>query len=237
MENEVQGLLCTGDDSMLIPGPASKVVIHINEDLKHRRTPLWEVIMSFLYRNRVAGANVTRPVSSFGSNRVVRSITSEYLASSMRIEFIEGKDRVMELLPKLCELVTDGLIELQDTIIIKTASKSNNDMPEPCTSAPQYETARMMQVMIGRQTKLFEKQVRREILGMLRKMDIAGATIHESIGNSGTSAMICVVDNGDKIAQAAEAIACVAGTGLVLITDVLSLKTHWTADAERSAPA
>jgi PII-like signaling protein len=39
----------------------------------------------------------------------------------LRIEFIDTEQNVQTLLPLLRELVTDGLIEAQDTVILKVA--------------------------------------------------------------------------------------------------------------------
>ena len=39
----------------------------------------------------------------------------------LRIEFIDTEQNVKALLPLLQELVTDGLIEAQDTVILKAA--------------------------------------------------------------------------------------------------------------------
>ena len=44
----------------------------------------------------------------------------------VRIEFVDSIEKVTQLLPELCELVTDGLIEVHDTTIYKTANQ-----PEP----------------------------------------------------------------------------------------------------------
>ena len=39
----------------------------------------------------------------------------------VRVEFIESKSAADELLPFLCDLVTDGMIETQDAFVVKTA--------------------------------------------------------------------------------------------------------------------
>jgi PII-like signaling protein len=39
----------------------------------------------------------------------------------VRIEFIESPERVAGLMPDLCALLSDGLIEAHDTIIYKSA--------------------------------------------------------------------------------------------------------------------
>ena len=41
----------------------------------------------------------------------------------MRIEFIETAEKVDELLPTLYDMVADGLIEVQDTTVIKAAGQ------------------------------------------------------------------------------------------------------------------
>jgi PII-like signaling protein len=42
----------------------------------------------------------------------------------IRIEFLESVDVVDAILPDLCELVTDGLVETHDTTIVKSAQRA-----------------------------------------------------------------------------------------------------------------
>jgi PII-like signaling protein len=49
------------------------------------------------------------------------SVEGEHLP--VRIEFLEGEAVVERLLPQLCELVTDGLIEMQATTVVKSAAR------------------------------------------------------------------------------------------------------------------
>jgi PII-like signaling protein len=67
-----------------------------------------------------------RPQSSFGSHHRVHSTegnTGERQHLPVRIEFIESNEAASALLPALCELITDGLIEVQDTTILKTVAR------------------------------------------------------------------------------------------------------------------
>jgi hypothetical protein len=41
----------------------------------------------------------------------------------VRIEFIEQDERLKRLLPALVDLVTDGVVEAQDTVILKAAAR------------------------------------------------------------------------------------------------------------------
>jgi uncharacterized protein len=113
-----------GEALMLAPGLAKKVTIHVNEDTTARHDFLYNEIFSFLRERGVAGATLIRPAAGFGSHHRAHS-TEGGLAKKehlpVRIEFIETKDAADALLPSLCELITDGLIEAHETTVIKAA--------------------------------------------------------------------------------------------------------------------
>jgi PII-like signaling protein len=109
---------------VLAPGPAKKVTIHLNQDTSSRSDYLSREIISLLLQQGVAGATVLRPEAGFGSHhRIHRQEggmdTDQHMP--LRIEFIDTEQNVKALLPMLQELVTDGLIEAQDTEILKAA--------------------------------------------------------------------------------------------------------------------
>ena len=41
----------------------------------------------------------------------------------IRIEFVDTPEKVDEVLPALCEMLTDGMIEVQDTTVVKLARR------------------------------------------------------------------------------------------------------------------
>jgi PII-like signaling protein len=109
---------------MLVPGAAKKVIIHLNEDTGSVRDFLHREIIQFLFDQGVAGATVTRPHAGFGSHHQLHttgagSVDGEHLP--VRIEFLESPELVDHLLPVLCDLVTDGLIEVHATTVVKLA--------------------------------------------------------------------------------------------------------------------
>lgn len=109
---------------MLVPGLAKKVTIHLNEDTSSRHDFLYNEIFSFLRERGVAGASLIRPVAGFGSHHRTHSTEGDFGAREhlpLRIEFIESMAAAEALLPALCELITDGLIEAHDTTVIKAA--------------------------------------------------------------------------------------------------------------------
>ena len=110
---------------MLVPGPAKKVTIHLNEDTSSRSDYLSREILSLLLKQGVAGATVLRPEAGFGSHHRMHTQeggidTAQHMP--LRIEFIDTEQNIATLLPLLQELVTDGLIEAQDTVILKAAA-------------------------------------------------------------------------------------------------------------------
>jgi PII-like signaling protein len=110
---------------VLVPGPAKKVTIHLNEDTSSQSDYLSQEILSLLLEQGVAGATLLRPEAGFGSHHRIHTReggidSAQHLP--LRIEFIDTEQNIAKLLPLLEGLVTDGLIEAQDTVILKAAS-------------------------------------------------------------------------------------------------------------------
>ena len=77
----------------------------------------------------MAGASLIRPQAGFGFHHRLHEKhvgigQDEHLP--VRIEFVETREKVDSLLPELFGLIVDGLIEAQDTTILKSAFR-----PEP----------------------------------------------------------------------------------------------------------
>jgi PII-like signaling protein len=119
-----------GADSVLVPGPAKKIIIHVNDDTSSRHDFLYKEILAMLLERGVAGATLLYPQGGFGAHHLMHMQGSMQMQGSgidagrhlpVRIEFIETAENVEALLPALYELITDGLIESQDTTILKAA--------------------------------------------------------------------------------------------------------------------
>lgn len=106
---------------MLTVGPAKKVTLHLNEDTAGSSDYIYNEVFALLYASGVSGATLVRPSRGFGSHHHIHSThqarPGEERHMPVRIDFIESAERVEEILPKLAGLVTDGLIEVQDTTI------------------------------------------------------------------------------------------------------------------------
>ncbi len=222
---------------MLTKGAAKKVTIFINEDTQHHMTALHNSIMTFLMHKGVCGATATRAYSGFGSHQMLHTPKIEILAQHLpiRIEFVETPEKVDEVLPTLYEMVTDGLIEVQDTTVVKFARKS----PKPEPKLPhegKRGRATLLRVFMGEDDKWHGEPLYDAIVKELRMMDIAGATVYRGILGYGAKGhehrksvfhpmrdlpiMISVIDGPEKITAAAEALEAMLEEGLIVTSDV-----------------
>jgi PII-like signaling protein len=223
--------------AMLAKGPAKKVTIFLNEDTRHHLTSLHDAIMTFLLHKGVSGATATRGMSGFGSHHTLRTAKVELLAEHLpiRIEFVEAAEKVEELLPTLYEMVTDGLIEVQDTTIVKQARKQGRPA-QPMPHRRDQSRARMLRVFFGEADKWQGEPLHEAIVKKLRMMEIAGATVYRGILGYGAKGhqhkrnflhisrdlpiMITVIDSPEKISVVAEALEAMLEDGLLVISDV-----------------
>ena len=221
---------------MLAKGPAKKVTIFLNEDTQHHMAALHDSVMTFLMHKGISGATATRAFSGFGSHRALHTPTVEVLAQHLpiRIEFIDAPEKVEEVLPTLYEMVSDGLIEVQDTNVVKHARKSSK--PEPKAPHERKEgPAKLLRVFIGEADKWHDEPLYEAIVKKLRMLDIAGATVYRGILGYGAKGhqhktsffhvsrdmpiMVSVVDSPEKIATAAEAVEEMLEDGLIVTSD------------------
>lgn len=226
---------------MLEKGPAKKVTVWVNEETRHHHEKLWVAVFDYLRHKRIAGASVTHTKMSFGAHRHVHSAdlpdTPEF---SYRIEFIETPQRVEEVLPTLYEMVGDGLIEVQDTTIIKAANEQElAAMPEP-PAQPIRQKAQLMRVLFGERDTWHGERLHDAIVKRLRMMDIAGATVWRGVMGYGAKGethrtkllhisedlpiMVSIIDSAAKIEEAIPVIESMLVDGLIVISDVDAIR-------------
>jgi PII-like signaling protein len=109
---------------MLAIGPALRVVVHLNADVSSTHEFLHNDILAFLYENGVAGATVFRPEAGFGYHHRLHTRGapgSEGQHLPIRLEFIDQREVIERIMPELLRLVTDGMVEAQETTVLKVA--------------------------------------------------------------------------------------------------------------------
>lgn len=222
---------------MLSRGAAKKVTIYVNEDTRYHADALWDAILRFLRARHVAGATVLRPVAGFGVHEIIHSPSQEVQADHMpmRIEFIDTAAKVDEILPSLYEMVTDGLIDVQDTSVVKAVEKGK----KPAPHSPHAEikgAAKLIRIYLGEADKVKDEPLFEAIVKRLMMMEVAGATVYRGILGYGEKRhthkegrfrisndrpiMISVIDQPGRVDEIIDAIAPMMQDGLIVLSDV-----------------
>jgi PII-like signaling protein len=222
---------------MLSKGAAKKVTIYVNEDTQYHLQPLYEAILNYLLHKGVMGATASRALAGFGPHHVLHTPKIEVLTEHLplRIEFVETAEKVDAVLPTLYDMVTDGLIEVQDTTIVKSAMK---EQPAETKRPRQRQegTAKLMRIFLGEADQWNGEPLYEAIVKQLRMMEIAGATVYRGILGYGAKGhphksglfhlsrdlplMIAVIDSEDKLNEAREKIESMMQDGLIVMSDV-----------------
>src|ERR1700728_4689550 len=118
---------------MLKAGKALKVSIYVSEGSTHHGVPASSSILDFLFYRGVSGATVLKGVAGFGADHRIHSSSSVEISDHLpiKIEFIESREKVNELLGKLEDLAGTGMIEVQETTVAKPAQSSKTKKLTP----------------------------------------------------------------------------------------------------------
>jgi PII-like signaling protein len=231
---------------MLTAGLAKKVTIYVGEDHVYHKQSLYSAILDFLFYRGVSGANVVRGVAGFGADHHMHTTRIEVLTENlpMRIEFIESAEKVEELLPKLSEMAGTGLIEIQDTTVIKPSELSSKKSPHIAGPSVRREgKAKLMRIFVGENDKWHDKPLHKALMESMRANDIAGVTVYEGVLGYGANRrihretalnlshdrpmMLSVVDSEEKLRAYFPILDTMVQQGLVVLSDVDIIKyTH-----------
>ncbi|MFY9802614.1 MAG: DUF190 domain-containing protein [Candidatus Acidiferrales bacterium] len=242
---------------MLTAGPAKKVTIYVGQDHQYHGEAVYAAILEFLFYHKVSGASVTRGIAGFGADHRMHTDRSLVLTENLpvRIEFIETPEKVAELLPKLHELAGTGLIEIQDTTIVKPAEVSpKGARPDNAPALKRQGKAKLMRIFIGENDKWNGKPLHQALLESMRSNDIAGVTVYQGILGYGANRrihkdsalhlshdrpiMLSVVDTEERLRAFLPILDSMVQQGLVVFSDVDIIKyTHDYAGAERRKEA
>ena len=235
---------------MLLKGPAKRVTVYLNEDTRSQHRPLYKTVMEFLFQKHVAGATLIRPHSGFGPHHRMHSTDMEATMEHLpvRVEFVDSVERVERLLPLLYDLVSDGLIEVQDSVIVKAIAQDQPTPEAPLVQHREERPAKLLRVFLGEADEWEGGPLYEAIVKRLRMLEIAGATVSRGILGYGAKGrthkesffhlsrdlpvMISVVDLPEKIEEAITAVEKMLGDGLIVVSDVNMIRQVQTLSAE-----
>ncbi|CDM66041.1 DUF190 domain-containing protein [Pyrinomonas methylaliphatogenes] len=231
---------------MLERGPAKKLVVYVNATQHYQGEPTYEAIVRFLHRHGCAGATVTRAVAGYGASGKLHEAHLFGIADDvpMRIEAVDSAQKIEALLPWIYEMVEHGLIEVQDTEVIKHTMAEKSAKEQQKMKHEKLEgQAKMVRIYIGEDDRWGGEPLYEAIVKKLRMMDIAGATVYRGLMGYGATQrvhrsgwlglsrdlpiMITVVDTEEKIRRILPILDEMVDEGLVVLSDVEIIKyTH-----------
>jgi uncharacterized protein len=101
-------------------GERTLMRIHIGESDKWHGKSLHQAIVELLRREKFSGVTVLRGVGGFGSSSIYHTDKILRLSQDLPIviEVVESAERIEQILPKLDEMVSGGLITLEKVRVI-----------------------------------------------------------------------------------------------------------------------
>lgn len=113
---------------MRLQGPARRLTIFIGESDQWHHKPLYSEIVRRAHRAGLAGASVLRGIEGFGASSHIH--TSRLLSLSedlpLAIIVVDAAERIEEFLPQLDELITEGLVILDDVDVVRYVGRRGN---------------------------------------------------------------------------------------------------------------
>ncbi len=106
---------------MHIEGDAKRVRMYIGESDRYHGRPLYHAIVELLREHHCAGATVLRGIEGFGRGSRIHTANVLRLSEDLPIviEWIDEAERVERVLPLLDDMITGGLITIDDVHILK----------------------------------------------------------------------------------------------------------------------
>ncbi len=114
---------------MKLEGEGKLLRIFIGESDKHGRKPLYQAIVEMLREEGMAGATVLRGIEGFGANSHLHTARILRLSEDLPvvIEVADTEERIEAVMPKLDEMVKDGLVTLERVQVVAYRAQEKGD--------------------------------------------------------------------------------------------------------------
>lgn len=95
--------------------------IFVDEDDRLHGKPLYEAVVEALREAGFAGATVLKGIEGFGQHRAVRSARPVDFSTNLPvlIEVFEQEEKVLQFIPKLREMMSEGLVTLENVQVMR----------------------------------------------------------------------------------------------------------------------
>lgn len=230
---------------MLERGPAKRLIVTVNEASRWHGRSLYNALLELFQHKGLAGATVSRGIAGFTGRGAIHTINIVDLSTELpvRIEVVDTPESIERVLPDVYDMVDKGLVEVQDTSVVKFATGEQPPVP----AAKKGELMRligkskMLRVYIGEDDKWEGEPLYEAIVKRAAQLDIAGATVYRGILGYGAHKrvhrhktlalssddpiMITIVDEEEKVNTMLTALeTMVTGGCMIALSDVTVVK-------------
>jgi PII-like signaling protein len=116
-----------------LKGPAKRLTVFVGEDDRWHHKPVYTEIVHRAREAGLAGATVIRGIEGYGASRHLH--TGRFLSLSedlpLSIVVVDSAERIEAFLPQLDELVTEGLVIVEDVEVVRYVGRSAGDSEDP----------------------------------------------------------------------------------------------------------
>jgi PII-like signaling protein len=116
---------------MRLTGTAIRLTIMVGESDHWHHKPLFTEIVHRAHNAGLAGATVLRGIEGFGASNRVHTTRLLSLSEDLPVAvvIVDTPDRIHAFIPELDELVTEGLVILDDCEVIRYVGRDPDSAP------------------------------------------------------------------------------------------------------------
>jgi uncharacterized protein len=113
---------------MKLEGHQKRLTIFVGESDHHGRTPLATEIVQRAHAAGLAGASVFRGIEGYGASNHIHTTRILSLSDDLPIAvvIVDTDARIQAFLPELDELITEGLVILDEVEVVKYIGRPGN---------------------------------------------------------------------------------------------------------------
>jgi PII-like signaling protein len=113
---------------MKLEGHQKRLTIFVGESDHHGRTPLATEIVQRAHKAGLAGASVFRGIEGYGASNHIHTTRILSLSDDLPIAvvIVDTDARIQAFLPGLDELITEGLVIIDEVEVVKYVGRPGN---------------------------------------------------------------------------------------------------------------